>query len=209
MNYASEANTPKLSQLLFIWQKIDACPASVLYTNITMYRITYSKELSEQWRKTQSVTNLEPNTRRIYRWGTMWGVMAAETWSCESRTSLQDSPSFLVELYTPIRCDILPNQLDDVWEEEYFSISTQIEYNGHLIIKGGRDDVLKIVEQLGLPIPSLPPLSYRNSMEESVATMFASRKDAKSGRSFISQKHGFPAKLKPKPKPTPKCFIQD
>ncbi len=59
---------------------------------------------------------------------------------------------------TSHKCDILPKEIDDLWEEEYVPLSKGIEYTGLLKVHGDSKTVLEILATQGLPSLSLPAL---------------------------------------------------
>ena len=64
----------------------------------------------------------------------------------------------IVEHAIPMSAQIIPKDMDDLWEEEYIPLSKGLEYNGLVIIQGDRETVLRIAEQHGLPTPPLDSL---------------------------------------------------
>ncbi len=127
-----------------------------------MYRITYSQNISDAFRASaDAVTATAAATalkRRIYRWGTLWGILEGEKWTCERRTQLQHTDECLVESCVPVQCDVLPKEVDDCWEEEYVPLSKGLEYTGLVILKGDARTVLETAGIHGLSVPSLPAL---------------------------------------------------
>jgi hypothetical protein len=120
-----------------------------------MFRVTYSEAISQEWRG-RVLEMPETRTRRMYRWGTHWGILGA-AWSCETR---QESPAStdacIVEVCTPVTVDVLPAEMDDLWEEEYVSFPKGLEYNGLVMIRGDARTVLETAVAQGLPTPVLP-----------------------------------------------------
>lgn len=119
-----------------------------------MYRITYSESVSQAWAARNTLS--ESQKRRVYRWGTHWGILGPDNkWLCESRTQMTVSVDYLVEYCAPTSMDILPKEMDDIWEEEYVSFPKG-EYTGLVILKGDTGTVLETAAALGLPRPVLP-----------------------------------------------------
>ncbi len=122
-----------------------------------MYRITYSEEISEGYRS--KIELPEFNTkRRVYRWGTLWGILEDGKWICERRVPILQTAEYIVEVCTSHQCDVLPNEVDDLWEEEYVPLSKGIEYTGLLKVYGDSKTVLEILATHGLPSLTLPAL---------------------------------------------------
>jgi hypothetical protein len=124
-----------------------------------MYRVTYSEAISETYRRKNMLEIQEPNKRRIYRWGTLWGMLEGNKWICERRVVLKQSEDCVIESCTPVSCDILPKDMDDLWEEEYIPLSKGIEFTGLVSIMGNAKFVLEGAGNQGLPLPELPTFS--------------------------------------------------
>lgn len=129
-----------------------SCISNTIFS-IPMYRVTYSESVSQEWAARNALG--EAQKRRVYRWGTHWGTLASG-WSCESRTQVTANDDFLVESCTFVHTDILPKEMDDIWEEEYVSLAKGLEYTGLVILKGDAGTVLELAAAQGLPTPVLP-----------------------------------------------------
>jgi hypothetical protein len=138
-----------------------------------MYRITYSQTISDAHSLNREESNI--SKRRIYRWGTLWGILEGEKWICERRIQLHHTDEYLVESCIPVQCDILPKDVDDCWEEEYIPLSKGLEYTGLVIVKGDAKSVLEIVGIQGLPTPSLPIQSSDSNTIKPIQTTKTSK----------------------------------
>ncbi len=101
----------------------------------------------------------ESRKRRVYRWGTRWGTLAERRWSVEIRqptTANDTTNTYLLEECIPqVDTTVIPQEVDDLWEEEYVSLAKDgnLEYNGLVMIRGDARTVLEIAESQGLPVP--------------------------------------------------------
>lgn len=118
-----------------------------------MYRVTYSESVSQAWASRNTLS--ETQKRRVYRWGTHWGTLGPNKWFCESRVQTTATEDYMVESCVSKQVDILPKDMDDIWEEEYVSFPKG-EYTGLVILKGDIGTVLETAASLGLPTPVLP-----------------------------------------------------
>jgi hypothetical protein len=125
-------------------------------TKLPMYRITCSEEISEGYRS--KIELPEPLKRRVYRFGTLWGILEDGKWICERRVPILQNAEYIVEACTSHQCDVLPKEIDDLWEEEYVPLSKGIEYTGLLKVHGDYKTVLEILATQGLPSLTLPAL---------------------------------------------------
>lgn len=123
-----------------------------------MYCVTYSETVSQAW-AARTAPQLEPQKRRVYRWGTHWGILGPSgKWICESRTQMMATDEYLVEACVPRPMDVLPKEMDDIWEEEYISLPKGLEYTGLVILRGDGATVLELAGLHGLPTPVLSAL---------------------------------------------------
>ncbi len=121
-----------------------------------MFRVTYTEEVSQEWRR--NVLEIgESLKRRVYRWGTHVGILEDGKWHHESRMTI-NTFNYIVEVCTPSPMNILPIEIDDIWEEEYVPISKSLEYTGLVVLKGDARTVLETAATHGLPTPDLPIL---------------------------------------------------
>lgn len=127
-----------------------------------MFRITYNKEISTLWRSKKTPTDIQ--TRRVYRWTNVWAY--ANPWKSETRSVIQESEEYLVELCTPTSDQQPPYEVEDMWDEEIVFLP-HIEYNGLLSLIGTQRELLEVMEREGLPkmtlpsLPSIPSLTKR------------------------------------------------
>ncbi len=137
---------------------------------LPMYRITYSEEISHDYR---SKIELPPATlkRRVYRFGTLWGILEDGKWTCERRVPILQTAEYIVEACTVYQCDVLPKEVDDLWEEEYVPLSKGIEYTGLLKVYGDSKTVLEILATHGLPSLTLPALPSTPSTQTGVPSV--------------------------------------
>ncbi len=97
----------------------------------------------------------ESQQRRIYRWGSHYGILS-DKWICETRKIASECDEYIVYTCQPDLCDLLPMEMDDIWDEEYVSVGKHIEYNGLLSIRGDTSAILETAKLQQLPIPPLP-----------------------------------------------------
>lgn len=130
--------------------------------NTRLYRLTFSEKDSELWweRYTSSRSQTPPyHKRRIYRWGTMWGILqrsntsgsSKDVWVAENRVpavlspSLSPSPSLpsahVQEVVTRSQHRLPPPHVDDIWEEEVVHIDDVAEFNGLLSVTGTSTEI--------------------------------------------------------------------
>jgi hypothetical protein len=129
-----------------------------------MYHITYSERESAAWhRRNMAAHELEnPQKRRVYRWGSHWGILDGDRWQTESRrpcvANADWEPGLVEECRTIPDAHIVPMEVDDIWEEEYVSLAKgAVEYNGLVSIRGDGRTVLEMAAKHGLPTPALKP----------------------------------------------------
>ncbi len=101
----------------------------------------------------------EPLKRRVYRWGTHVGILEDGKWHHETRMPCATNASYLAELCAPAPMNVMPMEMDDIWEEEYVPISKSLEYTGLVVVKGDARTVLETAATHGLPTPDLPIVS--------------------------------------------------
>ncbi len=139
-----------------------------------MYNVTYNERESTAWRR--RVHDLgETQKRRIYRWGTHWGILEGDRWRTESRRpqATDWEPGLVEECKILADAHIVPMEVDDLWEEEYISLTKGagvLEYNGLVSLRGEARTVLEMAAQQGLPTPALssptPPPAVPMTREE-------------------------------------------
>lgn len=111
---------------------------------MTLFRLTLTGSAASTWISNQSKQSKQskvalpaPTTRRMYRWGTLWGILGGPNnptgWMVERRTQHQSDLHLLesVERYSDISAP--PSQVDDVWDEEVIAIG-DVEYTGFVSV---------------------------------------------------------------------------
>lgn len=123
------------------------CWISQITMNTRLYRLTLTEEESAQWWKTYMSVKKQPTvqTRRIYRWGTMWGILQTSktsgsgssggAWIAENRLNVASSTHILDSVKRSQHL-LPPPSIDDLWEEEVVQIDNTAEFNGLLSITG-------------------------------------------------------------------------
>lgn len=120
-----------------------------------IYHVTYGERESEAWRRAHPLEG-DVQKRLVYRWGSHWGILEGDRWRIESRVGTAGTwEPGLVEECRPVQDTyIVPVELDDLWEEEYVSLSKGgLEYNGLVMLRGDGRTVLEMAEKQGLPLP--------------------------------------------------------
>jgi hypothetical protein len=93
-----------------------------------MYRLTLDREQSDAWIAKHVPSFPASQSRRIYRWGDMWGILTKDVWSVEKRHFVQANP--LIERIESVNTlHAPPITVDDVWDEEFITIQ-DTEYTG-------------------------------------------------------------------------------
>jgi hypothetical protein len=110
-----------------------------------MFRLTLSESVSKTL--SSQFTQQTPQMQRIYRWGSMWGILIHDEWTVEKRTPVDDLSCNDRVVERIERMDMLPPiELDDVWEEEILRLQksdVNLTYDGNLISVLGTADSLR------------------------------------------------------------------
>jgi hypothetical protein len=123
-----------------------------------MFRLTLSNKQSDVWvQKHPDILLSKPQKCRIYRWGTMWGILD-QGWSVEQRILL-DYPDEVGLLEYVVSCTAdVPYQVDDVWEETYFA-EDSVRMNGLVSVCLNASDLQKWCRDHDMPVPVLPTIT--------------------------------------------------
>ena len=137
---------------------------SLHFTQCSMFRFTFSEEISSNWWKKHTATTATPDKtsaptmRRIYRWGSMWGSLELPkggAWAAEKRTALSESPQGVLESVVVQTHLLPPVHVDDMWEEEVVSLVSTAEYNGLVSVFGTQTAIEAWCKHADLPVPPL------------------------------------------------------
>ncbi len=138
----------------------------------------------------------EPLKRRVYRWGTHVGILEDGKWHHETRMPCATNASYLSELCTPTPMNVMPMEMDDIWEEEYVPISKSLEYTGLVVLKGDARTVLETAATHGLPTPDLPATAITTQANHTSQNNHNSNISHAKSHAFV-------------PKPKARCLIRD
>jgi hypothetical protein len=127
-------------------------------TSKNMFRVSYNSDVSREWYSRVDLPAVKK--RRVYRWGTRWGILG-DGWMCEKRETIHSSETMIVEMCSSCS-ELPPKDVDDLWEEDYCCMKG-LEYNGLVFLKGSREEVLEVAKRQGLPMPDLPVLAPSQS----------------------------------------------
>lgn len=85
-----------------------------------MFRFTVHGSQAKAWFQT-CPSSSDLKTRRIYRWGDMWGTLDLQTldWVVERRTTVQETEETCLERVEILKIQAPPTKVDDIWDEEY------------------------------------------------------------------------------------------
>lgn len=140
------------------------------------YRLTFTESVSKQWWE-QFKGNKQPFVRRIYRWGSYWGILDLNTsssvsvptnmrslrpWVTEKRVAITETSAYILESIESCDTKTPPSHIDDCWDEECVNIENIAEYSGLLSVSGLWHDIsnwcLKHNVHIPTELPTTPTL---------------------------------------------------